>query len=157
VRPVLLVVHLARSGQPRQATPKVTARPAVIRRVTRFGAGHGAGGLVDGEVVGGEPAVHRRSQWGRFDDRGVSGLNDRGPGITGAVGGVTEHLQAAVFTLEQFQPDHGLVVAVTAAPGEFPAGDSPVSGSTATWPLKPSCLVVHGPWRSMSRRKCRTG
>ena len=36
-RPVLLLVHRARSGHPRQAAPKVTLRLVVIRRVTPFG------------------------------------------------------------------------------------------------------------------------
>jgi hypothetical protein len=37
VRPAFDVVHRGRSGQPRQATPKVTARLAVIGRVSPSG------------------------------------------------------------------------------------------------------------------------
>ncbi len=42
-------------------------------------AGHRGGGLVDGEVVEGEPAVHGRAQRPRLDDRGVPGLRAARP------------------------------------------------------------------------------
>src|SRR5262245_1090810 len=50
-------------------------------------AGDGPGGLIDGEVVQGEPAVDGRRERPGLDHRGVPGLAQRGTQVPGAVGG----------------------------------------------------------------------
>src|SRR5271166_2502929 len=57
-------------------------------------AGDGAGLLVDGEVIEGEPAGHGRLQRFRLDDSVVPVLAVGGPGLTAAVGRVTVNLKA---------------------------------------------------------------
>ena len=64
------------------------------------------GSLVDGEVVDGEPARHRRSQRRRFDHRLVAGLGERGPGVAGAVGGVAQHLPVPVARRSSSRTPH---------------------------------------------------
>jgi hypothetical protein len=49
-------------------------------------AGHRPGLEIDGEVILGEPAGHRRAQWERLDGLLVAGGAQRGAGWAAAVG-----------------------------------------------------------------------
>ena len=80
VRPALAVVYRARSGQPRQATPKMTALRAVTCRVIPAGAGHRPGGRVNDEVIGREAALDGGQEWPGLDHRLMPGPGDRRAG-----------------------------------------------------------------------------
>src|SRR6266851_10284854 len=51
-------------------------------------AGHGVRGLIDGEVIEGEPALDRRLERPGLDHRRVPGLPDRRAQVPGAVSGI---------------------------------------------------------------------
>ena len=126
VRPRAELVQRARSGQSRQAAPKVAVRVRVIGRVSLVRAGHRAGRLVDGELVEGEPAVHGRAQRPRLDDRGVPGLRPgRGQQLAGAVGRIAQHLDRVGFLGQQLDADRGVGVLRPGGRGQRAAGDDP--------------------------------
>ena len=66
------------------------------------GAGGGASGVVDDEVVAVEAAGDRRSQRHRLDGLVVAGLAQGGPDLARAVGGVGQDLSARFLAVEQF-------------------------------------------------------
>jgi hypothetical protein len=70
-------VHRARSGQVRQAAPKTTWRAGGDRAGDAGRAGDGAGLLVHGEVLAGEPAGHGGLDRLGLDHRLVPGIPDR--------------------------------------------------------------------------------
>lgn len=74
------VVRRSRTGQPRHNAPKVTRPARRDRPRESVRAGHGAGLVIDGEVVQGEPARHRRPQRERLDERNMPGLGPVRPG-----------------------------------------------------------------------------
>jgi hypothetical protein len=88
--------------------------------------------LVDGEVVLGEPARHRRSQRRRLDRLGVLGGPKRRAGLPAAVGRVTQDFQARLLVVEQL--DAGRPVCGVRC-GQRALGEQPDSGSAATWAL----------------------
>jgi hypothetical protein len=55
-------------------------------------AGHRPGGLIDTEVIQGEPALDGRLEWPGLDDRRVPGLLQRRTQVAGAIGGVAVDL-----------------------------------------------------------------
>ena len=93
--------HLASGGagaaRPQRAAIAVPAEAGLARRrADRHGDPVGAGGShrgqVDREVVGGEPVGDGGVYWDRFDRRRVPVVGEMGAELTGAVGGVGEHL-----------------------------------------------------------------
>jgi hypothetical protein len=73
VLPFAAVVHRARSGQSQQAAPKTTSQNLLISRLTPARQVTAPARLVDGEVVEGVAAEHRRPQRQRLDQRLVAG------------------------------------------------------------------------------------
>ena len=146
VRPLAEVVHRSRSGQSRQATPNTTCRAVVIRRVSPAGqvAVPASSSTVKSSTVN-PPGTGGRSGIGLID-RDVPGIGQRGPGLPGAVGGIAEHAQhlAGLVRAARHRPRRR----GCRAPAALVSAQSvmmPVSGSTATWALKPSwrrCTVL---------------
>ena len=111
--PAAAVVQRARSGQPRQAAPKVTARVRLIGRVIPFGqvAVPAASSTVKSSRVN-PPGTAGRSGQGLITAR-VPGGGQGGERVAGAVGGVAEHLHRpgdAVVVGQQRDPDGGVAV-----------------------------------------------
>jgi hypothetical protein len=73
-------------------------------------AGDGAGGLIDGEVIQGEPAVDGRLERPGLDDRLVPGPGQDSAQVTGAVGRVAVNLSRRRFAADQFRGDRGIAV-----------------------------------------------
>ena len=122
VRPSLAVVH--RSPQRAAAAGRAEgrrARSAVMRRVCPPGQVTWPVGLVDGEVVDGEPARHGRAQRQRFDHRGVSGrVGQGGAQLAGAVGRIAQHLTLpARSPASRSRPDDGFVVVLAGGLGQL--------------------------------------
>ena len=108
-------------------------------------AGRGAGGVVDGEVVDGEPARHGRAHGCGFDPVDVAALGEFGAELAGAVSGIGQHRHRCVLAVQQrrarprrcrgCRPPLALVSAQSVM--------IPVSGSIARWALNPSWRRVH--------------
>ena len=92
-------------------------------------AGHGPGGRIDGEVIGGEAALDGGQQRPGLDHRLVPGLGDRGAQVPGAVGriAVPGKLPAAGIVM----------VAVTAAAGGGALGRHELRGDRRVGVLGP--------------------
>jgi hypothetical protein len=71
-----LAVHRSRRTQPRHAAPKFANPLRLMLRVSP--AGRGACGVIDGEVVDGEPARHCRACRCGFDPIDVATGNEFG-------------------------------------------------------------------------------
>ena len=67
-------------------------------------------GVVDGEVIDGEPARHRRARGCGLDPIAVAGIDEFGTQFPGAIGGIGEHRECFGFTGEQIDPDRGVIL-----------------------------------------------
>jgi hypothetical protein len=81
VLPSMAEVHRDRTGQPRHLTPNVADPLVLMRDGDAVGAGDGASGVVDREVVAMElvgAQVRVAGQWPRLDHRGVTSSSESG-------------------------------------------------------------------------------
>lgn len=90
-----------RAGYPSAHDPSFTVSPrASMRRRFNDGAGdvvrtgHGAGCLIDSEVIEGEPTLDGRAHRPWFDQRSMSGASESGEHFPGTVGRVGKDLDA---------------------------------------------------------------
>jgi len=92
-------------------------------------AGGGAGGFINGEVSGGEPAVHGGLDRPGLDHRGVPGVADRGAQFPGAIGRIaiprTRRAAAGGLFGQELARDRGVAVVLPAGFGEPLTGDDP--------------------------------
>src|SRR6266545_2701004 len=89
-------------------------------------AGRGAGGVVDGEVIDGEPtARHRFPTRCGLDPVGVATAAQLVAELSGAVGRIGQHGHRLILALEQVEPDDGLVAVAAAGLAQRAVGDDP--------------------------------
>ena len=127
------------------------------------GAGRGAGGVVDGEVVDGEPARDGRASRGGFDQIGMAALGQFGAEFPGAVSRIGQHPHRCSSPSSSCQPgacfaDRLPVGAQAAGLGQRAVGDDPGVGLDRQMGLEPVLAAVHAscahagrrgrPWRS---------
>ena len=110
-------------------------------------AGHHPRGLLDSEIVQGEPTLDRRAQRTRFDHWGVPGIGEGDAGIPGAVRGIAQHRQILGqirLRRDQRASHHGLVIVRTRGPGQPAAGEQSCVRLDGDMTFVAILLVRHG-------------